>query len=122
MQSAALLEHGSPRVFSYLLLVITKNGRNECTLRGLMNAAGHDLADRSPSKRCRLRNRKETYKEFEARIWDTVLPNGVRLRDATGSDMAHAARWFEALADRMANWDETARKKKRTRSKMLDDD
>ena len=41
------------------------------------------------------------FEEFSARIWDTILPNGVCLRDAKGADMRHAGGWFSELAKRV---------------------
>ena len=41
------------------------------------------------------------FEEFSARILETVLPNGVRLCDAKGSDMRHAGGWFNELAKRV---------------------
>lgn len=41
------------------------------------------------------------FEEFSARIWETILPNGVCLRDAKGADMKHAGGWFSELAKRV---------------------
>jgi hypothetical protein len=41
------------------------------------------------------------FEEFSARIWETILPNGVRLLDAKGADMKHAGGWFSELAKRV---------------------
>ena len=48
---------------------------------------------------------RETYDEFAARIWDTILPNGVVLRDATRKDLMHAAGFFAQLGKGMGPTD-----------------
>jgi hypothetical protein len=45
--------------------------------------------------------RSNHFEEFASRIWHTLLPNGVLLRDATGKDMKHATGWFGELGKRM---------------------
>lgn len=50
------------------------------------------------------------YEEFAARIWTTVLPNGVVLRDATGKDMKHTSGWFAELGKRMKPTERVAKK------------
>lgn len=54
--------------------------------------------------------RSNYYEEFAARIWTTVLPNGVLLRDATGKDMKHTTGWFGELAKRMKPTERVATK------------
>ena len=44
-----------------------------------------------------MQRSRETYDEFAARIWDTILPNGVVLREATRKDLMHAAGFFAQL-------------------------
>jgi hypothetical protein len=48
---------------------------------------------------------RETYAEFAARIWDTILPNGVVLREATRKDLMHAAGFFAQLGQGMGPTD-----------------
>jgi hypothetical protein len=55
-------------------------------------------------------NARNDYDEFAARIWGMVLPNGVVLRDATGKDIQHAARWFAELAKRFKPTEKIAKK------------
>lgn len=50
------------------------------------------------------------FEEFTARIWDTVLPNGVTLRNAIGKDMAHAGGWYSQLAKVMKPTESVAKK------------
>lgn len=42
--------------------------------------------------------KKNLFEKFAAHIWETLLPNGVMLRDATGKDLKHAAGWHAELA------------------------
>ena len=44
-----------------------------------------------------MQNSRETCDQFEARIWDTILLNGVVLREATRKDLMHAAGFFAQL-------------------------
>jgi hypothetical protein len=41
------------------------------------------------------------YEDFRMRIWDTILPNGVVLADATGKDIEHASGWFTVLRSKI---------------------
>jgi len=52
-----------------------------------------------------MQRSRETYDEFEARIWDTILPNGVVLREATRKDLMHAAGFFAQLGQGMGPTD-----------------
>lgn len=54
--------------------------------------------------------RSNLFDEFAARIWDTALPNGVVLRDATGKDMKHATGWFAELGKRLKPTEKVAKK------------
>lgn len=69
-----------------------------------------------------MKARKESYEAFAARIWDTMLPNGVRLRDATGADVAYAASWFKAHGERLALLEENARKERPARRRKRPSD
>ncbi len=54
---------------------------------------------------------KDTFFEsFAAQIWETVLPNGVVMRDATGKDLKHAHGWFGVLAGRMKSTEKVHKK------------
>ena len=53
-----------------------------------------------------MKRSRETYDEFAARIWDTILPNGVVLRHATRKDLMHAAGFFAQLGKSMGPTDE----------------
>lgn len=50
------------------------------------------------------------FDDFAARIWDTLLPNGVVLRDATGKDMKHATGWFAELGKRLKPTEKVVKK------------
>lgn len=50
------------------------------------------------------------FEEFAARVWETVLPNGITLREATGKDMKHASGWFGELGKRMKATEKVAKK------------
>lgn len=50
------------------------------------------------------------FDEFAARVWETVLPNGVVLRDATGKDMKHATGWFAELGKHLKLTEKVAKK------------
>jgi hypothetical protein len=50
------------------------------------------------------------YDEFALRIWDTVLPSGVVMKDATGKDLQHATGWYAELAKRMKPTEKVAKK------------
>ena len=41
------------------------------------------------------------FEEFSARVWETILPSGVALKDASGADMRHAGGWYAELAKRL---------------------
>jgi hypothetical protein len=45
--------------------------------------------------------RSNLFEQFSATIWDTLLPNGVQLRDACGRDLKHATGWYSELAKRL---------------------
>lgn len=50
------------------------------------------------------------YEGFALRIWDTPLPSGVVLRDATGKDMKHASGWFGELGKKMKPTEKVVKK------------
>ncbi len=56
------------------------------------------------------RVRSNIYEEFAARIWNTVLPNGVVLHAATGKDLHHAAGWYGELGKRMRPTEKVVKK------------
>lgn len=56
------------------------------------------------------RLKSNLYESFAARIWETALPNGVVLRDATGKDMKHATGWYAELGKRMKATEKVAKK------------
>ena len=53
------------------------------------------------ANRLATRVKSNHFEEFAARIWQTVLPNGVVLKDATGKDLKHASGWFGELGKRL---------------------
>lgn len=53
------------------------------------------------ANRLATRVKSNHYEEFAARIWHTILPSGVLLKDATGKDLKHASGWFGELGKRL---------------------
>jgi hypothetical protein len=38
------------------------------------------------------------FESFASHIWETILPNGIVLKDAKGKDLQHATGWYKSLA------------------------
>jgi hypothetical protein len=50
------------------------------------------------------------FESFAARIWETVLPNGTVLRDATGKDLKHATGWFAEVSRQVKSTEKVVKK------------
>jgi hypothetical protein len=62
------------------------------------------------ARRVATRVKSNMFEDFAARIWDTILPNGIILRDATGADLKHATGWFAELGKRLKPTEKLAKK------------
>jgi hypothetical protein len=53
------------------------------------------------ARRVATRVKDNLFEDFAERIWNTALPNGIVLRDATGKDLAHATGWYAEIGKRL---------------------
>jgi hypothetical protein len=86
---------------------MTRNGAGNRAATKVRRVTLHKKQKPTQAERqARKASKPETYEEFGARIWDTVLPNGVKLRDATGADVMEAGRFYTEMAKARAGKDE----------------
>lgn len=86
---------------SIVAIIQSSRGPSSPEKKRRADVIGHQLAGAVKSN---------LFDEFASRIWETVLPSGVVLRDATGKDMKHATGWFGELGKRLKPTEKVVKK------------